>query len=157
MKALEPIDYETALGMGLRALGRREYSVRALCDSLRRRRVEDGIIGQVIESLVARGLLNDASSAEEVVERAARRGYSRRRAAMYLRERGYEREASDGALSAWTEDRELELALKALRKTYPEPANDDKRKAYGLLARRGFGFDQISKALGRHFGADDVL
>lgn len=106
--------------------------------------------GEVADRLTELGLLNDEEYARNVVRHYAAKGYGPRKLRDELYRRGVPREFWDGALD---EAEEKESALDALvRKKLrgAEPSREELKKASDYLARRGYGWEDISEALERY-------
>lgn len=99
------------------------------------------------------GLLNDEEYARTVVRHYSAKGFGIRRIRDELYRRGVPRGFWDRALSELeTNDSSLdELVRKKLRGA--EPTRENLKKVSDYLARRGFGWEEISSAL-RRYGAD---
>ena len=95
------------------------------------------------------GLLNDGAYAQAVVRHYAAKGYGPRRIRDELYRRGVPRELWDEALEGLKdcESPVEELARRKLRGA--EPTREDLKKVSDYLARRGFGWEEISAALDR--------
>lgn len=101
------------------------------------------------------GLLDDAAYARTVVEHYAAKGYGERRIRDELYRRGVPRAYWDEALTALREtesgqetSRVDELLQKKLRGA--EPTRENLKRASDYLARRGFGWQEISEAIERY-------
>ena len=99
------------------------------------------------------GLLNDAAYAAQVVRHYSAKGWGEHKLRDELYRRGVPRGFWDRALSELeTNDSSLdELVRKKLRGA--EPTRENLKKVSDYLARRGFGWEEISSAL-RRYGAD---
>lgn len=100
------------------------------------------------------GLLNDEEYSRTIVRHYCAKGFGVRRIRDELYRRGVPREFWDGALSELSEQQEGgesrldELVRKKLRGT--KPAREELNRVSAYLARRGFGWDEISAALERY-------
>lgn len=105
--------------------------------------------GEVADRLVELGLLNDGEYARTVVRHYAAKGYGLRKIRDELYRRGVPREYWEDAL----EEREPDegqidkLARQKLRGA--EPTRENLKKVSDYLARRGYGWEEISGALER--------
>ena len=113
------------------------------------RAAADGVADRFAEL----GLINDEEYARTVVRYYSAKGFGVRRIRDELYRRGVPREFWDRALSELeTNDSSLdELVRKKLRGA--EPTRENLKKVSDYLARRGFGWEEISSAL-RRYGAD---
>lgn len=105
-------------------------------------------IGRTIARLKELGYVDDAKFAKLWVEsRSNSRGSQVLRTELI--KRGIKREVIDEALSTLDPDKQLEAARDIVRsKDKPEFSKDERfKKLGGLLARRGFSYDIIKKAL----------
>lgn len=95
------------------------------------------------------GLLNDGEYANMVVRHYAAKGYGPRKLRDELYRRGVPREFWEGALEEREPDEsQLEkLARQKLRGA--EPTRENLKKVSDYLARRGYGWEEISRALDR--------
>lgn len=96
------------------------------------------------------GLINDEEYARTVVRHYAAKGYGVRRIRDELYRRGVPREYWDEALAEFEagEDALDKLVRQKLRGA--EPTREDLKKVSDYLARRGFGWEEISAALERY-------
>lgn len=100
------------------------------------------------------GLINDGEYGRAVVRHYSAKGFGPRKIRDELYRRGVPREYWDGALSQLSEceddggGRIDELARKKLRGA--EPTRENLKKVSDYLARRGFGWEEISAALERY-------
>jgi regulatory protein len=142
--------YETALGL----LSRREHSRRDLTRKLARRGIDAAAAGDAIDRLAGAAYQSDRRFAESLVRRRVGQGYGPRHIQAELGTHGIPgdtiRELLDGPdWDAVARD----LVARRLR----DPADPDaRRRAGGLLQRRGFGGDTIRRVLGRLAAAGDV-
>lgn len=102
------------------------------------------------DRLTGLGLLDDEEYARTVVRHYAAKGYGPKKLRDELYRRGVPREYWDEALDgAETESGALdELVRRKLRGA--EPTRENLKKASDYLARRGFGWEEISAALRRY-------
>ena len=100
------------------------------------------------------GLINDGEYGRAVVRHYSAKGFGPRKIRDELYRRGVPREYWDGALSQLSEceddggGRIDELVRKKLRGA--EPTRENLKKVSDYLARRGFGWEEISAALERY-------
>lgn len=108
---------------------------------------------QAADRMERLGLLNDEEYAAAIVRHYSAKGYGDRKLRDELYRRGVPREYWDSAL---TEAGEAEDALdKLVRQKLrgAEPSRENLKKVSDYLARRGFGWEEISAAL-RRYGAE---
>lgn len=114
---------------------------------------------QVADQMEELGLLNDGEYARTVARHYAGKGYGLRKIQQELYRRGVPRTHWVEALSELSgeetgSDRLDELLRRKLRGA--EPSRENLKKASDYLARRGFGWEEISSALERYAaGAED--
>ena len=103
----------------------------------------------VADRLTDLGLLNDAEYARTVVRHYAAKGYGSRKLRDELYRRGVSREYWEDALGEREpEDSQIDkLARQKLRGA--EPTRENLKKVSDYLARRGYGWEEISSALER--------
>ena len=103
----------------------------------------------VADRLAELGLLNDAEYARAVARHYAAKGYGPRKIRDELYRRGAPREYWEDALAdVETEDSQIDkLARQKLRGA--EPTRENLKKVSDYLARRGYGWEEISSALER--------
>lgn len=109
---------------------------------------------QVADRMEQLGLLNDEEYGRAVARHYSAKGFGVRKIRDELYRRGVPREYWDGALSELSEceergERRLDdLVRKKLRGE--EPTRENLKKVSDYLARRGFGWEEISAALERY-------
>lgn len=103
----------------------------------------------VADRLTDLGLLNDGEYARTVARHYAAKGYGPRKLRDELYRRGVPREFWEDALAVTeTEDSQIDrLARQKLRGA--EPTRENLKKVSDYLARRGYGWEEISSALER--------
>jgi regulatory protein len=122
------------------ALAQRPLSRRQVSERLRRRGVAQPVEQETLGTLAAAGLLDDARLAKARAGALADRGWGDFAIAARLRDEGLEEAEVRAALR--------ELPPEAGRAAALVVAVADRRKAWSLLARRGFSPDAIEAALG---------
>ncbi len=103
----------------------------------------------VVDRLEEVGLVDDSAYAERMARSFANyRLYPRRRIVSALREKGVSREDAENAVEQLETD-DLQVALALLRKKYYNKLQDkeNREKVAAALARSGFGFDTVKKAI----------
>ena len=128
------------MALALRALGQKERSERELAEWLRERGVEEAEVDEVVGQLIETGGLDDADFAKRFAEdKRELKGWGPDRIREALEARGVGSEHVEAALAADDEDSQLERATAALAERGFSCVSDDERaRALGLLARRGF-------------------
>ena len=103
----------------------------------------------VADRLIDLGLLNDGEYARTVVRHYAAKGYGPRKIRDELYRRGVPREYWEDAMEEREpdDDRVAGLARQKLRGA--EPTRENLKKVSDYLARRGYGWEEISAALDR--------
>ena len=136
----------------LMLLGYRARSVRELERRLKQKGYEEDIVEEVLTGLERADLLNDERFASDWVRsRTAARPMGRARLSWELRQKGVQKEKVEDALEDIDEEREFEMALELARsKANRSPGVDvfaERRRLAGLLGRRGFGWEIVSRVL----------
>ena len=109
---------------------------------------------QVVRRMEELGLINDEEYGKAVVRHYSTKGFGIRKIRDELYRRGVPREFWDSALIELSEpesdgtDKLDDLVRKKLRGA--EPTRENLKKASDYLARRGFGWEEISAALERY-------
>lgn len=129
-----------------RALAQRPLSRRQVSERLRRRGVAPPIERETLSTLAAAGLVDDARLARARAAALADRGWGDLAIAERLRREGLEEGEAGAALADLSPEVGRAAALVA--------GLSDPRKAWSLLARRGFSPDASEQALGA-LDADD--
>src|SRR5688500_16842952 len=142
--------FDRALGL----LSRREHSGKELASKLKQRGYEKDETDGAIAKAKEREYQSDSRYAESVIRRRAAAGYGPRYAESELKSPGIDPRAHRDALDAidWAGQ-----ATDALRKRgLPVGTREERAKATGYLARRGFDNDAIKAAAGA-IGAEAAL
>jgi regulatory protein len=157
-------DLHRAMDVSLRYLETRARTQREIELRLARDGYGEDVIARVVEKLIALGLIDDAQFAAQWIESKTRLTSSRlagkRRLSSDLSRKGVDKETIEEAVASVDEDVELDLARAALRSkikalpSEPEALFAEKRRLASFLARRGFGWDVVSKVL-REIAPDD--
>ncbi|RIV29327.1 hypothetical protein D2Q93_00305 [Alicyclobacillaceae bacterium I2511] len=148
------IAQQRAVGMeiGLRYLDRKLCTVKEMRMYLQRKKVDEQTADQVIQTLQAKGWLDDMAYASEFVATLSCR-FSRREMAWKLSRRGISREVVDEVMTAGDDEAECEVALQMARKFWKKGGTVDqelhRRKLILYLQRRGFTSTSIRFALDR--------
>ena len=104
---------------------------------------------EVADRLAGLGLLNDGEYANMVVRHYAAKGYGPRKLRDELYRRGVPREYWEDALGEREPDESQVLALARQKLRDAEPTRENLKKVSDYLARRGYGWEEISSALDR--------
>ncbi len=131
-----------ALGTAVRALRRRDLSVRGLEARLERAGVEEPQRRAALGTLTRAGLVDDARFAASRASALAARGYGDEAIRWDLGLQGVEDETVDRALAGLDSEEERAAAIAERRGRSPATA--------AFLARRGFGEEAVESALGGH-------
>ena len=140
-----------------RAMREQGFSKKEIEDRLIRFHYLPDTIELVIYKLEKEGFLNDPDFARQWTEsRMAQGKYGRNRIAFELRKKGLSEETVEEILEETDPDQEfasaLHLAEKNLKRiSDPQERLKEKRRIYGMLARRGFDPDLIHRVLDRVF------
>lgn len=129
-----------ALAVATRALGRRELSRRRLEERLRARGVRPSAQAGALAALARAGLVDDERLARRRAAVLAERGQGDAAILARLGSEGIDAETARAAVAELADERERAASVAATA--------TDRRKAWSLLARRGFGHDAIESALG---------
>ncbi len=103
----------------------------------------------VADRLTELGLLNDEEYGRMVVRHYAAKGYGPRKLRDELYRRGVPRSLWEDALEEREPDGDQVLALVRQKLREAEPTRENLKKVSDYLARRGYGWDEISSALDR--------
>jgi SOS response regulatory protein OraA/RecX len=129
-----------ALSVAVRALARGDLSRSRLEGLLERGRVRPAAARQALETLEQMGLMDDGRAAETRAVALADRGWGDAAIAAKLEGEGFAGEAVRAALAGVVPESERAARVAATER--------DLRRAYGVLARRGFREETIEEALG---------
>jgi len=145
-QALEAKAYNAALGQ----LSYRRRSLREVADYLKRKEYDDDIAASVIRRLEDLKLIDDAAfAAAWIADRQLLRPRSRRTLQVELMKKGIARDTIAEALSEVSEDSQLDALTDLIERKRRQSSYADPQKLMAYLARQGYGYDQIKKALAR--------
>lgn len=134
---------EAAEKLLLKRLRGRSLSIREARDLLTREGVDNEAAEVIVAVFIARGYLDDAALAEQIVHVGLdRKGQGRLVIAQSLAKRGIPRDVADAALLALPDDdreRALEFARSKARALSTVDPDAALRRLTGQLARRGYG------------------
>ena len=158
MAGVEAGDYDRALGLALRLLGRREHGRVELQAKLTARGCPRSVAAEVLENLQDNGAQSDERFAAALVRRRIERGYG----PLYIRAELKDRQVDEGLAEDALNQRPAywsEVAARALAKKFPNRDEGDsavtvKGASYAaqarFLSRRGFPAELIYRLLERH-------
>ncbi len=139
-----------AYNAALRYLSYRPRSRREVQDYLITKYEESAVIDRVLVRLEALGLINDTAFAAIWIEnRQMLKPRSRRRLAQELAQKGLNREVIEGALTEIDDAAQDSVLEQLITKKRRLSSYQDIDKLTAYLARQGFEYDQIKKALRR--------
>lgn len=140
---------EATYQRALRFLSYRPRTESEVVQNLRKHAVEEPVIEETIERLRRASLLDDSQFARSWVEnRTIHRPRGRRALAYELRQKGVDRGAIDQALEDVDEEQlAMEAARQQARKYRSLEWNDFRKKMFGYLSRRGFGYEYSANAI----------
>lgn len=134
-----------------RQLAMMDRSRAQLAATLERKGIPEVVADEVLSRYEELGLIDDVHFAEALTRtRFNQKGASRRAIAAELQKKGVDRDIIEEATSQIDPDAELEAAVElASKKLRSGGGNPDtlERRAYALLARRGFGAGVCGTAL----------
>ena len=144
---------ELAVGRGLVYIGFRARTVLETHNKLIQRGVPQDIADAAIARLIEMEYLDDGKFALSFVEdRRNLDGWGNSRIRTRLMALGADRRAIDAAFAVEDEETELQRAVAFLdtRLMQPAEATADRRRAMGLLVRRGYTYETASDAIRAH-------
>lgn len=145
-----PGAYEAALGL----LSRREHSRRDLTRKLARRGIDAAAAGDAIDRLAGAAYQSDRRFAESLVRQRVAQGYGPRHVQAEL---GTHDIPSDTVRELLDDPDWDAVAHDLVARRLRDPTDPDaRRRAAGLLQRRGFGGDTIRRVLGRFSTGGDA-
>ena len=146
--------FEKYLSLTYRYLGIRNRSEKEIRDYLQKKQASSEHSEQIIKKLYEYKLLNDESFARAWVKsRANFRPRGKKMLAMELKQKGIEKDLIQKVLEEENEEIPDELAQakniiqKRIEKLRGSPRQEIYNKVGAFLARRGFGWDIIKKAI----------
>ncbi len=153
-------ELERALAVSFRELDRRDRTRAQVRVRLERAGTSATTIEAALDWLAERGFVDDAGYAERfAADRRTLDGWGRERIRGRLESAGVAAEVIDAALDGRggapeAEAEELEAAVGVLgaRMRGATGAARDRRRALGLLVRRGYSMELAETAVARHFG-----
>jgi regulatory protein len=146
-----------ALDLSFRYLGRRDRTVLEMRRYLEGKRVEPATIEQALASLHHQGYLDDARFAQRfAADKRELEHWGSDRIERRLAALGIDREVLGAAVENRDRETELDAALEILRRRFPLLADDprDRRRALGVLVRKGYDVELAGDAIRAHARGD---
>ena len=141
--------------LAVRFVGYRPRSRQEIEAYLGRKGADAEEAGTVIGRLAKMGLANDADfAASWVASRQILRPRSKRQLEQELRAKGVSREDIGGALGQLDGEAEFEMVLALTRKKYRLPQYRQTEKLAGYLARQGYSYDLVKRAVAQVMGEE---
>ena len=138
---------EEAKTCALRLLDKRDVSRKMLLDKLSEKGITPEDAAEVADWLCDLGVINDARFAGLVVRHYAAKGYGKRRICEELFRRGIDKELWDEALEELPEEDDAPVRLLRAKLRGEKPEGDALRRACAFLQRRGYSWEEISRAV----------
>lgn len=141
-----------------RLLGMRDHTVGEIRTKLLQRGLPKDVVDKSVRKHKELGYLDDARTAQVLVERACRQKPSGRAFLLaLLRRKMIERTLAERVVDRALEGRdEIADALEAIRRKWPVPEQIEvetvRTRVYSYLSRRGFGYRAAREAFSQHFG-----
>lgn len=140
--------YNLALGL----IARRPRSRWELQDYLRRKEVDAIAAQEIIERLQSKGFVDDYDFAKKWVEnRRLLKNISKRKLELELKTKRVASDAIDHALGEDEVD-DYDVLVQEIEKKRKQSRYQDSQKLMQYLARQGYGYDDIKRALASHDG-----
>jgi regulatory protein len=142
-----------ALDLAFRYLNRRDRTVLEMRRYLEGKRVEPATIEEALASLHEQGYLDDARFARRFADdKRELDHWGADRIERRLATLGIGRDVLDATLGAQDREGELAAALELLRRRFPGLADDprDRRRAFGVLVRKGYDVELAGDAIRAH-------
>lgn len=159
-QTLDPeLRLQHALDLAFRYLTRRDRTVLEMRRYLEGKRVEPDAIEQALAHLQEQGYLDDARFARQFADdKRLLEEWGADRIERRLASLGIPVELVQEAVATQDRDGELEAALALLRRRFPLLGDDprDRRRALGVLVRKGYEPDLAWDAIRAHAGGDAV-
>lgn len=158
-RALDPeLRFQHALDLAFRYLTRRERTVLELRRYLEGKRVEPAAIEAALAHLQGEGYLDDARFARQFAEdKRLLDEWGADRIERRLAALGVPPEIVGEAVAARDRGGELDAALALLQRRFPLLSDDprDRRRAYGVLVRKGYEHELAWEAIRAHARGGD--
>jgi regulatory protein len=157
-RALDPAARrQHALDIAFRFLGRRDRTVLEMRRFLEGKRVEPATIEEALASLREQGYLDDARFAQRfAADKRELEHWGVERIERRLLSLGIERDVLHASLGSADRDAEMGAALDILRRRFADLADDprDRRRALGVLVRKGYDVELAGDAIRAHTRGD---
>ena len=152
---LAELQFKTAMDTAVRILTLRGHSAHELSLKLKKRRIRETIVEQVVVECMRLNYIDDAETARRYVAELKSKGYGRRHVSAAMQKKGLAAGIVEIALEeGYSHSEEKESALKMLDKkksTFTREKDPYKRKGkiYRYLYARGFSPETISSVSSR--------
>ena len=143
---------QTPLHYAYSLLARGDYSAARLHEKLRGKGFTSQAVTETVDTLRARGHLNDTRLARGLAERFQKQGFGRYGVWAKLQQRGLTDDVITTALSEWEEGTDISIAEQLIQRRFPPAALEElktRARAYRLLLRRGYSASVAASVLGR--------
>ena len=150
----DAIQFKTAMDTAVRILTQRAHTAHELSLKLRKRRIRETIVEQVVAECVRLNYIDDEDTARRYVAELKSKGYGRRHVSGAMQKKGLAADIAGIALEeGYSDSEEKEIAVKMLEKkkrTFTREKDHYKRrgKIYRYLYARGFSPETISAVTG---------
>jgi regulatory protein len=157
-RALDPAArLQHALDLSFRFLGRRDRTVLEMRRYLEGKRVEPATIEEALASLREQGYLDDARFAQRfAADKRELEHWGAERIERRLLSLGIEPHVLEASLGSADRDADIGAALAILRRRFPGLADEprDRRRAFGVLVRKGYDVELAGDAIRAHVRGD---
>jgi regulatory protein len=157
-RALDPAArLQHALDLSFRFLGRRDRTTLEMRRYLEGKRVEPATIEEALASLHEQGYLDDARFAQRfAADKRELEHWGAERIERRLLSLGVDRDLLQESLGSADRHAEVGAALDILRRRFPGLEDDprDRRRALGVLVRKGYDVELASDAIRAHVRGD---
>lgn len=130
-------------------LGAKAYSKNDLYKKLRLNYEED-TCAEVVALMEEYGYINDNEYAEKLAAYLiVKKSFGKRRARFEMKQKGLDDELISVCLEQYDEDSIIEQISEVVRKKYADSLDtpEGRQRAMNALVRRGYGYDEIKKAI----------
>ena len=153
-RAIDPAArLQHALDLSFRFLGRRDRTVLEMRRYLEGKRVEPATIEEALASLHEQGYLDDGRFAQRfAADKRELEHWGADRIERRLLSLGIDRDLLQASLGSIDRDAEMSAAFDILRRRFPGLSDDprDRRRALGVLVRKGYDVELASDAIRAH-------
>ena len=139
----------------------RAHSRAELATAMAKKDVSPEIVDELLDRFAELDMVDDTAFAQQwVSERQRLRGLSRRALSHELQRKGVDRDVIAEATSQVSDEDEFAAALTLAQKKLRSLRSVDdvqvkRRRLMGMLARRGYGHEVVSRVVGQLLAADD--